>query len=59
MNKEILIAVIMGGPGSEREVSLASGNAVLAALKEQGLNAVAVDVERSLIRASRGNGTLF
>jgi D-alanine-D-alanine ligase len=38
------IAVLMGGPGSEREVSLASGNAVLNALLGLGLDAVAVDV---------------
>jgi len=34
----------MGGPGSEREVSLASGRAVLKALKEAGYNAIEVDV---------------
>ena len=44
MEESILIAVLMGGPGSEREVSLASGKAVLDALKEEGLNAVGVDV---------------
>lgn len=38
------IAVLMGGPGSEREVSLASGKAVLKALLGLGLDAVAVDV---------------
>lgn len=38
------IAVLMGGPGSERNVSLASGNAVLKALLSLGLDAVAVDV---------------
>ncbi|MBJ7283749.1 MAG: D-alanine--D-alanine ligase, partial [Akkermansiaceae bacterium] len=38
------IAVLMGGPGSERDVSLASGNAVLKALLGLGLDAVAVDV---------------
>ncbi len=44
MDKQLLIAVLMGGPGSEREVSLASGNAVLEALQNEGLNAVGVDV---------------
>ena len=38
------IAVLMGGPGSERAVSLASGNAVLHALRSLGLDAFAVDV---------------
>jgi len=38
------IAVLMGGPGSEREVSLASGKAVLKALLGLGLDAVPVDV---------------
>src|SRR6478735_5091589 len=38
------IAVLMGGPGSERAVSLASGNAVVEALLGLGLDAVAVDV---------------
>ena len=44
MDDSILIAVLMGGPGSEREVSLASGKAVLEALNEEGLRAVGVDV---------------
>lgn len=44
MKKDDLIAVLMGGPGSEREVSLASGKAVLKALQEAGYQAVAVDV---------------
>jgi len=44
MEPNLLIAVLMGGPGSEREVSLASGNAVLEALQSEGLNAIAVDV---------------
>jgi D-alanine-D-alanine ligase len=38
------IAVLMGGPGSERAVSLATGNAVLKALQGLGLHAVGVDV---------------
>lgn len=38
------IAVLMGGPGSEREVSLASGRAVLKALTGAGIDAVEVDV---------------
>ena len=59
MDKETLIAVLMGGPGSEREVSLASGRAVLAALKEQGLNAVAVDVTSHALDLPEGTGLCF
>jgi D-alanine-D-alanine ligase len=44
MNKDTLIAVLMGGPGSERDVSMASGNAVLEALIDEGLNAIPVDI---------------
>lgn len=38
------VAVLMGGPGSERDVSLASGKAVAGALREKGLAVVEVDV---------------
>ena len=44
MDESVLIGVVMGGPGSEREVSLASGQAVLEALQAEGLNAVGVEV---------------
>jgi len=37
------VAVLMGGPSSEREISLLSGNAVLAALKDKGIDAHAWD----------------
>jgi D-alanine-D-alanine ligase len=39
------IAVLMGGPGSEREVSLASGRGVAKALAERGARVVPVDVK--------------
>jgi D-alanine-D-alanine ligase len=43
------VAVLMGGPSSEREISFLSGNAVLAALKSQGVDAYPFDpAERSL-----------
>jgi D-alanine-D-alanine ligase len=43
------VAVLMGGPSSEREISFLSGNAVLAALKSRGVDAHAFDpAERSL-----------
>lgn len=59
MNKDTLIAVLMGGPGSEREVSLASGGAVVEALKGQGLNAVAVDVCDNALNLPEGTGLCF
>ncbi len=37
------VAVLMGGSSSEREVSLMSGTGVLAALREQGVDAYAFD----------------
>ncbi|MEN3112429.1 D-alanine--D-alanine ligase [Uliginosibacterium paludis] len=37
------VAVLMGGPSAEREISLLSGNAVLAALRSQGVDAHAFD----------------
>lgn len=45
------VAVVMGGASAEREISLNSGNAVLSALLEQGVNAVAVDVGKNPIVA--------
>lgn len=53
------IAVLMGGPGAEREVSLASGKAVLKALLELGLNAVAVDVTTTDINLPEGTDLGF
>ena len=38
------IAVLKGGPGSERQVSLASGAGVAGALREAGANVIEVDV---------------
>src|SRR5215475_6621697 len=37
------VAVVMGGPSAEREVSLDTGAGVLAALLERGWDAVAID----------------
>lgn len=42
------IGVLMGGLSSEREVSLASGNAILSALQEKGYHPVAIDVGRDV-----------
>ncbi len=49
LTNDTKIALLMGGPGSEREVSLVSGKAVLAALQEEGfthVTPVVVDGER-------------
>ncbi len=44
------VAVLMGGPSSEREVSLMSGNAVVTALRSVGVDAVGFDpAQRSLL----------
>ena len=37
------VAVLMGGPSAEREISFLSGNGVLAALREKGVDAYAFD----------------
>ena len=43
------VAVLMGGASAEREISLMSGKAVLAALQKSGVDAHAFDpAERSL-----------
>jgi len=39
------IGVLMGGPSSEREISLKSGKAVYESLRESGLETVAVDIK--------------
>ncbi len=38
------IGVLMGGPSSEREISLKSGKAVLLALLESSVNAIGIDI---------------
>jgi D-alanine-D-alanine ligase len=38
------VGVLMGGPSSEREISLKSGKAVLSALKDSGVEAVGIDI---------------
>jgi len=59
MLSQIKIAVLMGGPGSERQVSLASGKAVLNALLSLGLDAVPVDVTGTDIDLPAGTGLCF
>ena len=50
------VAVMMGGLSAEREISLESGQAVLAALERRGVNAHAVDVQHDVLaRLLEGN----
>jgi D-alanine-D-alanine ligase len=44
------IGVLMGGQSAEREISLNTGRAVHAALVRRGYDAVAIDVDRSLVQ---------
>jgi len=50
------VAVLMGGPSSEREISFLSGNAVLAALKERGVDAHAFDPQERPLYALAAEG---
>lgn len=43
------VAVLMGGPSAEREVSLKSGRAVLEALKRKGVDAHGIDADRGVL----------
>ena len=48
------VAILLGGPSAEREISLLSGHAVLAALREKGVDAHAFDpAERELFDLQR------
>lgn len=53
------IAVLMGGPGSERDVSLASGKAVLKALLGLGMDAEGVDVTSTEVNLPEGTDLAF
>jgi D-alanine-D-alanine ligase len=44
-----LVAVLMGGWAAEREVSLVSGQAVLAGLQRRGIDAHGIDVDRHIV----------
>lgn len=46
----------MGGRSSEREISLKSGRAVLAALRASGVDAVAIDAASDITRAVKRHG---
>jgi len=43
-SSKLKVAVLMGGIGEERDISIQSGNCVVEALKEAGMNVVAADV---------------
>ncbi|MEC8195825.1 MAG: D-alanine--D-alanine ligase, partial [Pseudomonadota bacterium] len=43
------VAVLMGGPSAEREVSLSSGRECAAALRDAGLDVVEVDAGPDLV----------
>ncbi len=43
------VAVLMGGMSAEREISLLTGDAVLKALKDRGVDAHAVDVDATIV----------
>ena len=49
------VAVVMGGWGAEREVSLDSGAAVLAGLIEQGVDAHGIDADRNVLTTLQDN----
>jgi len=44
INSQLKVAVLMGGIGEERDISIQSGSCVTQALKEAGLNAIAADI---------------
>ncbi len=50
------VAVLMGGTSAEREISLESGGAVLAALQRQGVNAHAIDAGDGVLKMLDGAG---
>lgn len=53
------VAVLMGGWSAEREVSLNSGRAVLQALKDKGVNAHGIDVNKNIMNELKGYDRAF
>ena len=47
------VAVVMGGRSAEREISLLSGNAVLASLQRSGVDVIGIDADTSLLQELR------
>jgi D-alanine-D-alanine ligase len=56
VNRLAKVAVLMGGRSAEREISLMSGNAVLAALKRKGVDAHAFDTRDRDLHELRSQG---
>ncbi|WP_260482502.1 D-alanine--D-alanine ligase [Sphingomicrobium flavum] len=55
LNKDLHVVVLMGGWSAEREVSLMSGQGVVAALEERGwANVTAVDMDRNVAAVLAG-----
>ena len=50
------VAVLLGGSSAEREVSLVTGAAVLAALRSRGIDAHAIDPSAAPLESLRGQG---
>jgi D-alanine-D-alanine ligase len=50
------VAVLLGGDSAEREISLLSGNAVLAALQRQGVDAQGIDAGRDVMQRLADGG---
>jgi D-alanine-D-alanine ligase len=50
------VAVLLGGDSTEREISLLSGNAVLAALQRRGVNAHAFDPQSTPVQGLASEG---
>ena len=59
MLKEKNIAVLKGGPGSERDVSLASAAGVAKALRELGANVTEIDVKDANFKLPEGTDVAF
>lgn len=53
------VAVLMGGDSAEREISLQSGEAILAALKKAGVAAVAVDAKKMQLSSLEKFDSIF
>lgn len=47
MNKQNVVAVVLGGPSSEAEISRVTGNAIACALREKGYNAKELELNPS------------
>ena len=58
MSQNAKVAVMFGGRSAEREVSLRSGKAVLAALQDAGINAFAFDPKEQPLASFRERGSI-